>query len=60
MRDTVTTFKNDTSSRSHAGVRIRFINKSMMKADPGEFLIFDLAGSENSADTQFHDKEMQN
>ena len=26
--------------------------------EPGEFYIFDLAGSENTADSQFHDKAL--
>lgn len=27
--------------------------------EPGELLIIDLAGSENTADSQFHDKALQ-
>ena len=26
--------------------------------EPGELYIFDLAGSENTADSQYHDKEL--
>jgi len=58
-RETVATFKNETSSRSHAVCRIRFINKNFQMAEVGEFMLFDLAGSENNSDAKFHDKEMQ-
>ena len=56
-RTTVSTFKNDTSSRSHAVCKISFVNKVYKDLEPGELYIFDLAGSENTADSQFHDKE---
>ena len=58
-RETVATFKNETSSRSHAVCRIRFIHKKLEMADVGEFMLFDLAGSENSTDSKYHDKDMQ-
>ena len=57
-RKTQTTFKNDTSSRSHAVCRIRVQNLVMKEAEDGVIFIVDLAGSENASDTQFHDKEL--
>ena len=50
-RTTISTFKNDTSSRSHAVCKIMFVNKKYKEIDPGELYIFDLAGSENTADS---------
>lgn len=57
-RATASTFKNDTSSRSHSICRIRIVNNHLKSLDPGEFFIIDLAGSENAGDMQFHDKEL--
>jgi len=56
-RATKATFKNDTSSRSHAVCKIRVKNTHLLSIDDGELFIIDLAGSENTADMQFHDKE---
>jgi kinesin family protein 2/24 len=56
-RTTKSTFKNDTSSRSHAVCKIRIKNNALPSLEDGELFIIDLAGSENNADSQFHDKE---
>ena len=55
-RSTSTTFKNDTSSRSHAVCRLRFENTNIKSAEDGFLFLIDLAGSENAADSQFHDR----
>ena len=55
-RKTSTTMKNDTSSRSHAICRIRMENTVFKEAEDGFLFIIDLAGAENAADSQFHDK----
>jgi len=55
-RSTSTTMKNDTSSRSHSICRIRVQNTVFREAEDGFLFIIDLAGSENAADSQFHDK----
>ena len=55
-RSTSTTMKNDTSSRSHAVCRVRLENTTFREAEDGFLFIIDLAGSENAADSQFHDK----
>ena len=57
-RTTVSTFKNDTSSRSHSICRIRIKNNNLLSLEDGELYLIDLAGSESTADMQFHDKEM--
>lgn len=57
-RATKSTFKNDTSSRSHSVCRIRVFNEFFKSMEPGEFNIIDLAGSENASDMQFHDKDL--
>ena len=57
-RQTKSTFKNDTSSRSHAICCIRIENTFLKEAEDGKIFIIDLAGSENSADAQFHDKAL--
>ena len=49
-RTTSSTFKNDTSSRSHALIHIQVYNKKFPALEPGELFIIDLAGSESSAD----------
>jgi len=56
-RTTSTTMKNDTSSRSHAVCMIRVENTVFREAEDGFLFIIDLAGSENAADSQFHDKD---
>ena len=56
-RSTSTTLKNDTSSRSHMVCRIRLENLAVKEAENGFFFLIDLAGSENAADTEFHDRE---
>jgi len=56
QRTTSTTMKNDTSSRSHAICKIRVQNTAFKEVDDGIMYIIDLAGSENAADSQFHDK----
>ena len=55
-RKTATTFKNDTSSRSHAVFSIRVKNLKHQSIEDGKIFIIDLAGSENASDSQFHDK----
>ena len=57
QRHTSTTLKNDSSSRSHAVYRVRVENTEFRAAEDGQLLIVDLAGAENAADSQFHDKE---
>lgn len=57
-RRTETTFKNDTSSRSHAICMIRVENTILKSAEDGMIFIVDLAGSENASDAQFHDKSL--
>ena len=56
LRSTSTTLKNDESSRSHAIVRARIENREVKSAEDGHLLVIDLAGAENAADSQFHDK----
>lgn len=56
-RSTSATLKNDTSSRSHMICRIRFENTAIKAAEDGFLFLIDLAGSENAADTEFHDKD---
>ena len=55
-RNTVATFKNDVSSRSHAVCQIRIQNTALPAAENGRLYLIDLAGSERSKDTQFHDQ----
>jgi len=55
-RSTSVTFKNDTSSRSHAVCKLTFRNKKIRTAEDGQMFLIDLAGSENAADSQFHDR----
>lgn len=57
-RNTASTFKNDTSSRSHAVCRIRVKNNHLLSLEDGELFIIDLAGSESMVDVQFHDKDL--
>ena len=57
-RRTERTFKNDTSSRSHAVCKIRIESLVIREAEDGMIFIVDLAGSENASDAQFHDKEL--
>ena len=56
QRQTATTFKNDTSSRSHFICQIRVKNLKFKSIEDGKIFIIDLAGSENASDSQFHDK----
>lgn len=58
-RATKATGRNETSSRSHMIVRIRFVPKGAAWAKPGFLFIADLAGSENTADSATHDKTRQ-
>jgi len=55
-RSTSTTFKNDTSSRSHSICRILLEDTAIKSMEKGELYFIDLAGSESLADSQFHDK----
>jgi len=55
-RQTATTFKNDISSRSHAICKIRIQNTVLKGIEDGKIFVIDLAGSENAADIQFHEK----
>lgn len=57
-RRTKTTFKNDTSSRSHAVCAIRVENTTMPAAEHGRIFVIDLAGSESASDSQFHDRSL--
>ena len=57
-RMTTSTFKNDTSSRSHSICRIKIENVVQKCMEPGEMYIIDLAGSESASDSQFHDKAL--
>ncbi|KAJ3092820.1 hypothetical protein HK100_006836 [Physocladia obscura] len=56
-RKTAATYKNDTSSRSHAVCRIRIKNLRQLEAEEGLLYLLDLAGSESAADSKHHDKE---
>ncbi|KAI9105625.1 P-loop containing nucleoside triphosphate hydrolase protein [Phlyctochytrium arcticum] len=60
LRKTATTHKNRQSSRSHAVCRIKITNRRLLHMDDGVLNLIDLAGSEGSADTKFHDKERIN
>ena len=55
-RQSATTFKNDSSSRSHAIFSFKVKNLKHKSIDDGQIFVIDLAGSENAADSQFHDK----
>ncbi|KAK3386173.1 P-loop containing nucleoside triphosphate hydrolase protein [Podospora didyma] len=55
LRKTESTFKNDTSSRSHAICRIRIENPALPSADDGLLYLVDLAGSEAARDRSTHD-----
>ncbi|KAK3305967.1 P-loop containing nucleoside triphosphate hydrolase protein [Chaetomium strumarium] len=55
LRRTAPTFKNDTSSRSHAICRLRFENPQMPSAEDGLLYLVDLAGSEAARDKADHD-----
>ena len=55
-RQTAATFKNDTSSRSHAVCKIRIQNTVLKGIEDGKIFVIDLAGSENASDIQFHEK----
>lgn len=55
-RKTAVTFKNDTSSRSHAIFSLTMKFKDFPEAENGKIFVVDLAGSENAADIQFHDR----
>ncbi|RUS27781.1 P-loop containing nucleoside triphosphate hydrolase protein, partial [Jimgerdemannia flammicorona] len=56
LRRTEPTFKNETSSRSHAICHLRSVNLRLPQAEDGHLFIIDLAGSENNADSLHHDK----
>ncbi|EKM53632.1 uncharacterized protein PHACADRAFT_186255 [Phanerochaete carnosa HHB-10118-sp] len=56
-RRTSVTLRNATSSRSHAVLTIRVVNKLMPFAEPGQLLLVDLAGSERYEDSKAHDKQ---
>ncbi|KAK9701870.1 hypothetical protein K7432_011519 [Basidiobolus ranarum] len=53
-RKTENTFKNETSSRSHAICRIRTQNTLLQQLEDGKFFLVDLAGSERHDDSKFH------
>ncbi|KXX79904.1 Kinesin-like protein Klp59C [Madurella mycetomatis] len=55
LRRTATTFRNDSSSRSHAICRLRFENLEMPSAEDGLLYLVDLAGSEAARDKATHD-----
>eukprot|EP01135_Chromosphaera_perkinsii_P000705 Nk52_evm17s150 gene=Nk52_evmTU17s150 len=60
-RSTKATFKNDASSRTHAVCDIRIeqtVGGALSEAEDGHLLVIDLAGSENTADAQFHDRAL--
>jgi kinesin family protein 2/24 len=54
FRKSAATFKNDSSSRSHAIWRIRIINKDVPETPDGLLFLIDLAGSEFARDYQTH------
>ena len=56
-RRTSATFRNNTSSRTHAVFIFRIRNESMPLADEGQMLFVDLAGSEAAYDKTTHDAE---
>ncbi len=56
-RHTASTFKNDTSSRSHAICQIRVKNTHLKEIEDGKIFVIDLAGSESASDSLFHDKK---
>lgn len=58
QRATRKSYKNDTSSRSHAFVHLTMTNSKYPSMDPGELFIIDLAGAENCGDTQLKDKDL--
>lgn len=58
-RSTKATGRNETSSRSHMIVRVRFVPKGAAWTKPGFLFVADLAGSENTADSATHDKTRQ-
>lgn len=55
FRKTESTFKNDTSSRSHAICRLRIENTAIPSAEDGTLYLIDLAGSEAARDIASHD-----
>ncbi|KAK4131300.1 P-loop containing nucleoside triphosphate hydrolase protein [Trichocladium antarcticum] len=55
LRQTASTLKNDTSSRSHAVCRIRLENPQIPSAEDGVLYLIDLAGSEAARDKVSHD-----
>ncbi len=57
-RRTQATFRNDSSSRSHAVCAVRVSNGLLREAEDGRLFVVDLAGSESAADSQFHDREL--
>lgn len=59
QRTTKATGRNETSSRSHMIVRVRFVPEGATWSKPGFLFVADLAGSENTADSATHDKTRQ-
>ncbi|KAJ7273760.1 P-loop containing nucleoside triphosphate hydrolase protein [Mycena rebaudengoi] len=56
-RRTTATRRNETSSRSHAMLKITIKNAFLPYADEGQLILVDLAGSERYEDSKGHDKQ---
>jgi hypothetical protein len=57
LRQSATTLRNDSSSRSHAVCRVRVNNPLFPSSEDGLLMLVDLAGSERAADTKEHSAE---
>lgn len=59
FRKSASTFKNDSSSRSHAIWRIRIVNKDVPETPDGILFLIDLAGSEFARDYKTHTEQQR-
>jgi kinesin family member 2/24 len=57
FRKSAPTLKNDSSSRTHAVVRVKIVNKDVLETPDGLLFLIDLAGSEAAADVKDHSQE---
>lgn len=57
LRQTASTQKNDTSSRSHSICKIRLANPALPEAEDGLLFVVDLAGSEAARDVSEHSSD---
>eukprot|EP00026_Physarum_polycephalum_P004301 Phypoly_transcript_04319.p1 GENE.Phypoly_transcript_04319~~Phypoly_transcript_04319.p1 ORF type:complete len:665 (+),score=140.64 Phypoly_transcript_04319:83-2077(+) len=57
LRQSATTLRNDSSSRSHAVCRVRVNNPLFPSSEDGLLMLVDLAGSERAADSRDHSAE---